>query len=166
MCCVRQVCMRNDCPARKDCARGAALSTSGGEAWTLVAGSGKRVGGLVRPDQSGGVQESLLTTANGRNSQCDAGCRRREGIYPQARHDGVCLDVGRGDVVCARTRLRWACRLLQPGAAVHWHHVRCFSHQRAVLRLNLLLCRRSILAYERELAGCLGESCCIQWTPT
>ena len=119
----------------------------------------------MRPDPSGGVQESLLTTANGviLNAMPAAGGGKgythRQNMTVYASTSGGATWYVRRRVYAGPVGYSSLGELSTGTTYVASSPARC-------AKTNLLLCRRSILAYERELAGCLGESCCIQWTPT
>ena len=125
---------------RKDSSpvRGAATSSDGGRSFAYVAGSGTRVGGLVRPDPSGGVQQPTITAANGTLFNAMP-------TQPGARAN---MQVFASDTDGRTWRLA---RSVYGGPAAYSS-----------------LAQRSdgavVLAYERDVRGCAGESCSIQWT--
>ena len=117
--------------------RGAATSSDGGRSFAYVAGSGTRVGGLVRPDPSGGVQQPTITAANGtlfNAMPAQPGARANMKVYASDT-DGRTWRLARS---------------VYAGPAAYSS-----------------LAQRSdgtvVLAYERDVLGCVGESCSIQW---
>ena len=101
-----------------------------------VVGSGQHAGGLVRPDPSDGVQQPTITAANGtlfNAMPSQPGARADMKLY-SSKNDGQSWELARG---------------VYPGPSAYSS-----------------LAQRSdgaiVLAYERDLQGCVGESCSIQ----
>ena len=112
--------------------------------WSLLENSGFSVGGLVRPDPSGGVQESFLTTRN-RTMVLNALPASGGGQgYGHRRNMTVFGSRDSGS--------SW-----QPMDEIYTGAV-------GYSDLGELASGVVALVYEREVAGCLGGSCSIQYT--